>query len=41
MFSGRRRFPLQLDNAIITQHAGYSTVAAGFLKARGPTLLSN
>jgi hypothetical protein len=41
MFSGRRRFPLQLDSAIITQHAGYSTVAAGFLKAQGLTLLSN
>ena len=26
---------LQMDNAIITQHANYSTVAAGFLKAEG------
>jgi osmoprotectant transport system substrate-binding protein len=26
---------LQLDNAVITQHANYSTVAAGFLKAEG------
>jgi osmoprotectant transport system substrate-binding protein len=26
---------LQMDNAVITQHANYSTVAAGFLKAEG------
>ena len=26
---------LQMDNAIITQHANYATVAAGFLKAAG------
>jgi osmoprotectant transport system substrate-binding protein len=26
---------LQMDNAIITQHADYATVAAGFLKAEG------
>lgn len=26
---------LQMDNAIITQHANYATVAAGFLKAEG------
>jgi osmoprotectant transport system substrate-binding protein len=26
---------LQLDNAVITQHANYATVAAGFLKAEG------
>jgi osmoprotectant transport system substrate-binding protein len=26
---------LQMDNAVITQHADYSTVAAGFLKAEG------
>jgi NAD(P)-dependent dehydrogenase (short-subunit alcohol dehydrogenase family) len=32
---------LQIDNAIITQHAGYATVTAGFLKAEGLTLLSN
>jgi glycine betaine/choline ABC-type transport system substrate-binding protein len=28
---------LQMDNAIIIQHAGYPTVAAGFLKAQGLT----
>jgi hypothetical protein len=27
---------LWMDNAIITQHADYATVAAGFLKAEGP-----
>jgi osmoprotectant transport system substrate-binding protein len=26
---------LQMDNAVITEHANYSTVAAGFLKAEG------
>jgi glycine betaine/choline ABC-type transport system substrate-binding protein len=26
---------LQMDNTVITQHANYSTVAAGFLKAEG------
>jgi osmoprotectant transport system substrate-binding protein len=26
---------LQMDNAVITQHANYATVAAGFLKAEG------
>jgi glycine betaine/choline ABC-type transport system substrate-binding protein len=26
---------LQMDNAIITQHQDYATVAAGFLKAEG------
>jgi glycine betaine/choline ABC-type transport system substrate-binding protein len=26
---------LQMDNAIITQHANYAAVAAGFLKAEG------
>jgi hypothetical protein len=42
MFSGRKRFLLQPDNAIITQHTNYST-AAGFLKTEGLTLtrLSN
>ena len=28
---------LQMDNTIITHHAGYATVAAGFLKTRGLT----
>lgn len=28
---------LQMGNAIITQHADYSTVAAGFLKNQGLT----
>ena len=28
---------LRMDNAIIPQHAGYMTVAAGFLKAQGLT----
>ena len=28
---------LQMDNAVITLHANYSTVAAGFLKAEGLT----
>jgi glycine betaine/choline ABC-type transport system substrate-binding protein len=26
---------LQMDNAVITEHANYSTVAAGFLQAAG------
>lgn len=30
-----------MDNAIIIQHADYATVAVGFLKAQGLTLLSN
>ena len=34
---------LQIDDATITQRAGYATVGAGFLKVRRPglTLLSN
>jgi glycine betaine/choline ABC-type transport system substrate-binding protein len=28
---------LQMDNAVITLHADYATVAAGFLKAEGLT----